>query len=162
MAVKIRLKRTGRRNRPFYRICVFDGRTRRDGAPVEELGAYDPRATSWAEKVTLNRPRAHYWLTVGAQPSETVNSILKRFGVRKDGPVPTDEDEVQIKESADKPKAKPAPAPEPAAEAADEGAATATATAEPEEGAASETTDEPAAEAGAEEASGDEESGDKA
>ncbi len=90
MAVKIRLKRTGRKNRPSYRICVFDSRTRRDGAPVEELGSYDPRAVDWEQKVSLDRKRAHYWLSVGAQPSETMASILKRFGVRKGGPVPED------------------------------------------------------------------------
>jgi small subunit ribosomal protein S16 len=94
MAVRIRLKRTGRKNRPFYRICVFDSRTRRDGKPIEELGAYDPRGDDWSQKVTLKRQRAHYWLTVGALPSETVASILRRFGVRKDGPVPEDEPEV--------------------------------------------------------------------
>jgi small subunit ribosomal protein S16 len=91
MAVRIRLKRTGRKNRPFYRICVFDARTRRDGAPVEELGSYDPRGVDWDAKIRLNRKRAHYWLTVGALPSETVASILRRFGVRKDGPAPEDE-----------------------------------------------------------------------
>ena len=95
MAVKLRLKRTGRHKRPFYRICVFDGRTRRDGRPIEELGSYDPRASTWDEKVKLRRARAHYWLTVGAQPSETVKSILRRMGVRKDGPVPVDEEPVK-------------------------------------------------------------------
>ncbi|MDG2148934.1 MAG: 30S ribosomal protein S16 [Planctomycetota bacterium] len=94
MAVRIRLKRTGRRNRPFYRICVFDSRTRRDGKPIEELGSYDPRGDDWTQKVKLKRARAHHWLTVGALPSETVGSILRRFGVRKDGPVPEDEPEV--------------------------------------------------------------------
>ena len=94
MAVRIRLKRTGRKNRPFYRICVFDSRTRRDGKPIEELGSYDPRGDNWDQKVKLKRQRAHYWLTVGALPSETVGSILRRFGVRKDGPVPEDEPEV--------------------------------------------------------------------
>ncbi len=94
MAVRIRLKRTGRRNRPFYRICVFDSRTRRDGKPIEELGTYDPRGDDWTQKVKLKRARAHHWLTVGALPSETVGSILRRFGVRKDGPVPEDEPEV--------------------------------------------------------------------
>ena len=109
MAVRIRLKRTGRRNRPFYRICVFDSRTRRDGKPIEELGSYDPRGDDWAQKVKLKRSRAHYWLTVGALPSETVGSILRRFGVRKDGPVPEDEPEV-VEVTAE-----PAAAPEPAA-----------------------------------------------
>ncbi len=123
MAVKIRLKRTGRRNRPFYRICVFDGRTRRDGKPVEELGSYDPRAKTWAEKITLNRQRAHYWLTVGAQPSETVASILRKFEVRKDGPVPEGEPAVVTAAAAATPAAEPAKTAAPAA--------TATAVAEP-------------------------------
>ena len=91
MAVRIRLKRTGRRNRPFYRICVFDGRTRRDGAPVEELGSYNPRGESFEDKVVLKKARAHYWLGVGALPTETVASILRKAGVRKGGPVPVDE-----------------------------------------------------------------------
>lgn len=83
MATKIRLKRIGRTNRPNYRICVFDARTRRDGTPIEELGSYDPRAKSLAEKVTLDKVRAVYWLGVGAQPSETVNSFFRKLGVRK-------------------------------------------------------------------------------
>lgn len=88
MAVKIRLKKIGRKNRPFYRICVFDGRTRRDGRPIEELGSYDPRAETFDKKVTLKCARAHYWLGVGAQPSETVASILRKAKVFKTGPVP--------------------------------------------------------------------------
>ncbi|MFT7461669.1 MAG: small subunit ribosomal protein S16 [Pseudohongiellaceae bacterium] len=88
MAVKIRLKRIGRRNRPFYRMCVFDSRTRRDGRPIEELGSYDPRGATIEGKVSLDLPRAHYWLTVGAQPSETCASLLRKMGVRKDGPAP--------------------------------------------------------------------------
>ena len=95
MAAKIRLKRIGRKNRPFYRICVMDARTRRDGHPVEELGSYDPRATTFEEKVVLDKPRAHYWLNVGAQPSETVASILRKAGIRKGGPVPV-EVEVEV------------------------------------------------------------------
>jgi small subunit ribosomal protein S16 len=83
MATRIRLKRIGRTNRPSFRICVFDGRTRRDGPPIEELGSYDPRAKSFAEKVKLNAERATYWLGVGAQPSETVNSFFRKLGVRK-------------------------------------------------------------------------------
>lgn len=117
MAVKIRLKRIGRRNRPFYRMCVFDGRTRRDGRPVEELGSYDPRATDLANKVKIDRRRAHYWLTVGAQPSETCASLLRKLGVRKDGPVPEEEPvAVAVEAVADavaseaSPTADPAPA----------------------------------------------------
>ena len=112
MAVKIRLKRVGRRNRPFYRMCVFDGRTRRDGQPVEELGSYDPRGETIDEKLTINRKRAHYWLGVGAQPSETCRSLLRRLGVRKDGPVPEDEPVVEVAAAA------PAEATEPAGDEA--------------------------------------------
>lgn len=90
MAVKIRLKRTGRKNRPFYRMCVFDARTRRDGQPVEELGSYDPRAETLEQKLNINRQRAWYWLSVGAQPSETCNALLRKLGVRKEEPMPVD------------------------------------------------------------------------
>ncbi|HZL99520.1 MAG TPA: 30S ribosomal protein S16 [Planctomycetota bacterium] len=83
MATRIRLKRMGRKNRPAFRICVFDSRTRRDGPPVEELGSYDPARKAWAEKVKLNSERASYWLGVGALPSETVRSIFRHLGVRK-------------------------------------------------------------------------------
>jgi small subunit ribosomal protein S16 len=106
MAVKIRLKRIGRKNRPFYRICVFDARTRRDGTPIEELGSYDPAALTLSDKVTVNRERAAYWLSVGAQPSETVASMLRKLGVRKGSlvdPAP----------SATKAPPAPAPTPEP-------------------------------------------------
>ena len=122
MAVRIRLKRTGRRNRPFYRICVFDSRTRRDGKPIEELGSYDPRGDDRAQKVKLKRSRAHYWLTVGALPSETVASILRRLGVRKDGPVPEDEPEL-VAVAEETPVAAAEPAAEPVVESADEPAA---------------------------------------
>lgn len=124
MAVKIRLKRTGRRNRPFYRVCVFDGRTRRDGQPVEELGSYDPRGSTNSEKYTLNRERAQYWLSVGAQPSETCASILRRLGVRKDGLVDV-EDKAERPRKAPAPKAEPPKAEEaPAEEASAEAEAT--------------------------------------
>ncbi len=92
MAVALRLKRTGRRNRPFYRICVFDTRTRRDGRSIEELGWYDPVGSPKGEvRFELNAERAAWWLSVGARPSETVASLLKRKGVeiprrRKGGP----------------------------------------------------------------------------
>ena len=82
MAVVLRLKRLGRRNRPFYRICVMDSRTRRDGRTVEELGYYDPVTSAGGDvKFELNEERARYWMSVGAQPSETVASLLKRRGI---------------------------------------------------------------------------------
>ena len=82
MAVRIRLKRMGRRKRPFYRIGVFDARTKRDGKTIEELGFYDPIAKDEAKQVRLDRDRAMYWLSQGAQPSETVASIFKRHDIK--------------------------------------------------------------------------------
>ena len=66
MAVRIRLKRLGRKNRAFYRICAFDAHTRRDGRAIEELGYYDPHVEDEAKKYSVNRERAEYWLSVGA------------------------------------------------------------------------------------------------
>ena len=86
MAARIRLKRIGRKNRPSYRICVFDARTRRDGAPIEELGSYDPQGKSIDDKVKLDKERALHWLSVGAQPSEKVQALLNKHGVKKPAP----------------------------------------------------------------------------
>lgn len=74
MAVSIRLKRTGSKNNSCFRIVVMDKKTSRDGRAVEMLGFYDPRHKD--EKVDL--ARADYWIGTGAQPSETVEGILKR------------------------------------------------------------------------------------
>jgi small subunit ribosomal protein S16 len=76
--VKIRLKRMGRRNRAFFRICAFDSREERDGRSIEQLGTYDPMEKDESKKVVLKRERIEYWLSVGAQPTETVASILKK------------------------------------------------------------------------------------
>ena len=81
MAVALRLKRLGRRNRPFFRICVFHDRDRRDGAPIEEIGHYDPVDPAPGKKFELNEERARYWISVGAQPSETVASLLAERGI---------------------------------------------------------------------------------
>lgn len=78
MAVKIRLKRMGARNNPAYRIVVADSRSPRDGRFIEELGSYDPKKTGTNYRLDLERAR--YWLSVGAQPSETVASFIKRAG----------------------------------------------------------------------------------
>ena len=83
MAVKLRLKRTGRRNRPFYRIVAADARTKRDGKSIEILGHYDPLAADKDKQVVLERDRVQYWLGVGAQPTDTVANFLKRAGIRK-------------------------------------------------------------------------------
>jgi small subunit ribosomal protein S16 len=76
MAVKIRLKRIGSKNHPAYRIVVADGRSPRDGKCIEELGTYLP--VKKADNYTLNLERAEYWLSKGAQPSETVASFIKK------------------------------------------------------------------------------------
>lgn len=81
MAVRIRLKRMGRRNRPFFRICAFDAREERDGRSIEQLGTYDPMEKEEEKKVVLKKERVEYWLSVGAQPTETVASILKKNGI---------------------------------------------------------------------------------
>jgi small subunit ribosomal protein S16 len=76
--VRLRLKRMGRRNRAFFRICAFDAREERDGRSIEQLGTYDPMEKDEEKKVVLKRDRIEYWLSVGAQPTETVASILKK------------------------------------------------------------------------------------
>lgn len=81
MAVGIRLKRMGRRNRPFYRICVMDQHTRRDGRAIEELGFYDPVNPEKGKHFELNEERARYWVGQGAQPTETVASFMKERGI---------------------------------------------------------------------------------
>ncbi len=83
MAVRIRLKRMGRKNRPFWRICVFDARVRRDGETIEDLGFYDTLANDPAKVMKINAERAKYWLSVGAKPTEIVRQILKKSGVTK-------------------------------------------------------------------------------
>ena len=81
MAVKIRLKRMGAKKSPFYRIVAADSRMPRDGRFIEQLGTYDPRQNPAA--VTLKEEAILKWLNNGAQPSDTVRSILSREGVMK-------------------------------------------------------------------------------
>lgn len=80
MSVRLRLTRLGRRNRPYYRIAAFDNRSRRDGRPVEYLGTYDPLKKE-GETVEMNVERMKHWLSVGAEPSETVASMLLNAGL---------------------------------------------------------------------------------
>ncbi|HET6164140.1 MAG TPA: 30S ribosomal protein S16 [Planctomycetota bacterium] len=81
MAVMIRLKRFGRRNRPSWRIAVMDKRNARDGESIEEIGTYDNVTDPKQTKVVVKAERARYWLSVGAQPSRMVHHIFKRNGV---------------------------------------------------------------------------------
>jgi len=81
MATKIRFKRIGRRNRPFYRLVVIDSRKRRDGAPIEQLGWYDPIKTDKDSNFNFNEERIIHWLKEGAQTSDPVNKLMKRSGL---------------------------------------------------------------------------------
>ena len=76
MAVKIRLRRMGHKKAPFYRVVVADSRSPRDGRFIEEIGYYNPM-TNPAE-IKIDAEKAKTWLTNGAQPTETVKSLLKK------------------------------------------------------------------------------------
>ncbi|RMG59839.1 MAG: 30S ribosomal protein S16 [Deltaproteobacteria bacterium] len=79
MAVRIRLARHGRKKRPFYRIVVAFSESPRDGRFIEKVGTYDPLQDPPA--ITVKEERVLKWLSEGAQPTETVRSLLKRVGV---------------------------------------------------------------------------------
>ena len=75
--VKIRLARFGRKNNPFYRIVTVDSRNKRDGSFLQQLGTYEP----FTGKVTIDEEKSLFALKVGAQPTDTVRSILKKKGI---------------------------------------------------------------------------------
>jgi small subunit ribosomal protein S16 len=79
MAVKIRLQRKGRKQRPFYHIVVADSRSPRDGKFIEKLGTYNPMTVP--ATIDIDRERAYEWITYGAQPTDTVRAILRFKGV---------------------------------------------------------------------------------
>jgi small subunit ribosomal protein S16 len=92
LAVRLRLKRTGRRNRACFRVVAMDARTKRDGKTIEDLGVYDPEAAP-ESKTRLKVDRVTYWLSVGASPSDPVAAILRKAGIdvqaaRKAGATP--------------------------------------------------------------------------
>src|SRR5947209_726228 len=80
------MKSFGRRHRPFFRICAMDARAPRDGRAIEELGYYDPMVRNVEQRTVLNVNRIRYWLSVGAQPSEKVQVLLNKHGVKKPAP----------------------------------------------------------------------------
>ena len=80
MAVKIRMKKLGRKHRPFFRICAVDSRAPRDGRVIEELGTYDPMIPETDGRTELNNERISYWIGVGAQPSDNVRVLIKKYG----------------------------------------------------------------------------------
>jgi small subunit ribosomal protein S16 len=81
MSVKLRLKRMGRRNRPFYRLNAIESRNARDGLVIEDLGHFDPLERDAARQFTAKLDRCKHWLDHGAIPSQTVSSLLKRSGL---------------------------------------------------------------------------------
>lgn len=79
MAVKIRLTRLGKKKSPFYRVVVADSRSPRDGRFIEEIGYYDP--TTEPATIKIDTEKAAAWVKNGAQPTETVKSLLKKSGL---------------------------------------------------------------------------------
>lgn len=77
--VVLRLKRMGRIHRPFYRLGAMDKRSPRDGRVIEQLGWFDPVAPT--QQINFKTERVKYWLSVGAQPSDTVTGLLKKAGI---------------------------------------------------------------------------------
>ena len=141
MAVVIRMKRMGRKNREYYRICASDRRSPRDGRVIEEIGTYDPHVKETDARCTLDGARVQHWLSVGAQPSDAVRVLIKKYG--PNGTHVKQMEEARARLSMPRivpdpgepafvpaPKAEPAPAAAPAAEASAEPAAEPTAVAE--------------------------------
>ena len=80
MAVRLRMKKLGRKHRPFFRICAMDSRSPRDGRVIEELGHYDPMVRDTDARVVLKRERVDYWLGVGATPTPKVAVLIRKYG----------------------------------------------------------------------------------
>ena len=83
MATRIRLRRVGRKKIPLYRIVIADQEAPRDGRFIEVIGTYDPKGETIADKVHVDAEKARLWISRGALPSDTVQSLLKQAGVFK-------------------------------------------------------------------------------
>ena len=79
MAVRIRMKKMGRKHRQFFRIVAIDSRQPRDGRVIEELGSYDPQVKDTEARVTLKPDRIKYWMSQGALPSEKCAVLFKKY-----------------------------------------------------------------------------------
>jgi small subunit ribosomal protein S16 len=79
VAVRIRMKKMGRKHRSYFRIVAIDHRQPRDGRVIEELGSYDPQVKNTDERVKLKPDRIKYWMSVGALPSENVAIFIKKY-----------------------------------------------------------------------------------
>jgi small subunit ribosomal protein S16 len=140
------MKRMGRTHRPFYRICAADRRTPRDGRVIEELGTYDPSVSDTDARCLLNAARVDYWLGVGAQPSDKVRVLIKKYGTNGTHLKEMEEARAKLSMPRIVPEAgEPVFVPKPPEEPAAEGEAAAEAAAEP---AAAEVAAETTADAG--------------
>lgn len=117
MALKIRLQRHGARHAPVYRMVVTESRHRRDGRFVENLGTYNPKARGQDQELNISVERADYWMGVGAQPSDTARSLIKR-AKREGAAVPAAAPAAEVAPAAETAEAaaQPAAAEKPAAD----------------------------------------------
>ncbi len=94
MSVSIRLRREGAKNRPYYKVVVADSHSPRDGKFIEVIGTYDPKRPG--HNSSLNVERAEYWISKGAQPSDTVRSLIKKNKKTVTAAEPSSEPEREI------------------------------------------------------------------
>ena len=123
MAVRIRMKKLGRKHRPFFRVCAMDRRSPRDGKVIEELGYYDPMVRETDARAVLKKERIDYWLSVGAQPSRKVGVLIRKYGTNG---THLDQQQQALERLAIRPQApepEAVPLPQPEAPAEDAGAA---------------------------------------
>ena len=107
MAVSIRLRREGTKNSPYYKVVVADKRSPRDGKFIETIGTYDPKKPD--HNSTLNIDRVEYWITKGAQPSDTVRSLIKTNRKATATAEPASKAEQTEQQSVQEPSPPPAP-----------------------------------------------------
>ena len=105
------MKMLGRKHRPYFRIVAIDGRQPRDGRIIEELGSYDPMVKDTDERVRLKPERIKYWLGVGAQPSEKVSVLLKKYMAKFEAQAAETRAPAAAVDEAPAAEAVPAPAP---------------------------------------------------
>jgi small subunit ribosomal protein S16 len=104
VAVRIRMKKMGRKHRHYFRIVAIDGRQPRDGRVIEELGSYDPMVKNTDDRVTLKPSRIKYWQSVGASASERCATLFKKYMAK------WEEKEAQAAAGPSAPTEQPAPA----------------------------------------------------
>jgi small subunit ribosomal protein S16 len=106
VAVRIRMKMLGKKGRPFFRICVVDARSPRDGKVIEEVGTYDPMVADTDARAELNCERIAHWMGLGALPSDKVGVLLKKYGTNGTHSAQHQAARAQLKAHRDRYKAK--------------------------------------------------------